>query len=273
MSAVTESCGGVCDAPASTRSLHLAIEGARDITPMVVGVIPLALAIGGAIGASSLSRAQAAFSAAAILAGTAQLATIDMLDGGVAPGIVIVSAILINARIILYSAALAPWFSELPLGRRLLLALPVIDQLHFTCTPRFSRGDLDAAGRTAYYVGAASWLVSAWVLTQIVAIMIGANIPAAVGLQLAAPLSLAGLLARSATSASSMSASLAGALLAVTCAAAPMHSSVLIATLAGIVVGRCIQQVEARRHGGVPEADQDGNTSPTLPEIAQRETR
>ena len=45
-----------------------------------------------------------------ILAGAAQLATVQMLDAGTAPLVVIVSALVINARILLYSAALAPWF-------------------------------------------------------------------------------------------------------------------------------------------------------------------
>jgi predicted branched-subunit amino acid permease len=248
MDAVVHTADGRC--PPSTRRGRMApaIEGARDITPMVIGVIPFALAIGGAIGASSLSSAEGAFSAIAILAGSAQLATINMLDGGVSPTVVVASAILINARILLYSAALAPWFSDLRLGRRLLLALPVIDQLHFTCSPRFERGDLDSSARTAYYIGAATWLVSAWVLTQVTAIMVGASMPDSLGLEIAAPLALAGLLAKSATTAATTAASATGFVIAVACVATPMHSSVLIAMLAGMAVGRWTERLTVSHH-------------------------
>ena len=74
----------VADAGAWLRSgtpLAVAAEGARDITPMVVGVVPFALAIGASIGASTLTTAQGVASAPTILAGAAQLTTVEMLEG------------------------------------------------------------------------------------------------------------------------------------------------------------------------------------------------
>ena len=94
-------------APPGTRSSHLriALEGVRDMTPMVVGVVPFALAIGSAIGASSLTHAEGLFSTTAILAGSAQMAAVHMLDTGTAGWVVVVSALVINARLLLYSAS------------------------------------------------------------------------------------------------------------------------------------------------------------------------
>src|SRR5690606_26208895 len=103
-----------------------ALEGARDMTPMVVGVVPFGFAIGATIAASSVDPAAGFASAAAILAGSAQLATVQMLDAATNPVVIVVSALLVNLRIILYSTSLAPWFAEEPLWRRLLLAIPVI---------------------------------------------------------------------------------------------------------------------------------------------------
>ena len=146
-------------------------DGARDITPMVIGVIPFALAVGAAIGTSDLSTAEGLASGPIILAGSAQLATVQMLDAGAAPAIIVLSALVINARLLLYGASLAPWFADRPLRTRLLLAVPVIDQMHFTCSPRFERGDLDEPGRVAYYTGAALWLCGAWIGVQAAAIV------------------------------------------------------------------------------------------------------
>ena len=159
------------------RGYRLALEGARDMTPMVLGVLPFAIAIGAAISTSSLTAAQGLASGPVILAGSAQLAAVQMLDAGTATVVVIVSALVINARILLYSMAIAPWFRDQPLRRRLLLALPIVDQMHFTVTPRFQRGDLDSSERVAYYAGAAAWLCGAWLATQALAIGIGARLP------------------------------------------------------------------------------------------------
>ncbi|MGI9645929.1 MAG: AzlC family ABC transporter permease [Ilumatobacteraceae bacterium] len=220
--------------PTGTRSM---IEGARDITPMVIGVIPFALAIGAAIGASTLTRAEGLASGPIMLAGSAQLATVRMIDAGVAPLIIVLSAIVINARLLLYGASLAPWFAGRSLWARLLLAIPVIDQMHFTCDPRFERGDLDEPGRVAYYAGAAMWLVGAWVGAQAAAIVAGAGMPESLGLEIAAPLAMVGLLAKSTTGRPSIVAAAVGFTVAVVAVGMPLHSSVLAASIGGIAAG------------------------------------
>ncbi len=227
------------DPPATRRSqARIALEGMRDMTPMVVGVVPFALAIGSAIGASSLTHAEGLFSTTAILAGSAQMAAVHMLDTGTAGWVVVVSALVINARLLLYGAALAPWFAGQPIWRRLLLPVLVIDQTYFLCRDRFARGDLDAAGRMAYYAGAGSWLMSAWVAAQAAAILVGASAPEWLGLELAAPLVLVGLLATSMSTRAAVSAATAALVIVVVGAGLPLHSAVLVATIGGIAAGR-----------------------------------
>jgi Predicted branched-chain amino acid permease (azaleucine resistance) len=234
--------------PAEARTVRSVMcQGARDITPMVVGLVPFALAVGAVIAASSVDRGPGLASGPVVLGGSAQLAMIQMLGSGAAPVVIIVSALFINARILLYSASLAPWFADLPLRRRLLLAVPVIDQLHFTCVPRFERGDLDQRDRTAYYVGAAVWLMSAWVVAQAGAVMLGARLPAAAHLDIAAPLALAGLLAKSTASRPSIVAAVAAMGFVVVGARLPWNSAVLIATLAAIGTALVIDRVAAVR--------------------------
>lgn len=217
-----------------SRAVATAMEGARDITPMVIGVIPFGLAIGASIGSSSVSTAEGLASGPLILAGAAQLSTLRLLDGGTAPLIVIVSALMINARLLLYSASLAPWFAGEPLRRRLLLSIVVIDQLHFTCTPRFERDDLDAAGRRWYYTGAAVWLAGAWTSSQVVAAIGGARLPDWLGLELAAPLALAGLLAKSVTGRRMIIAAAVAAVVNIAAVGLPFNSAVLVATVVAL---------------------------------------
>jgi predicted branched-subunit amino acid permease len=227
----------VSAAPAR-RGYRLALEGARDMTPMVLGVLPFAIAIGAAVSTSSLTAAQGLASGPVILAGSAQLAAVQMLDAGTATVVVIVSALVINARILLYSMAIAPWFRDQPLRRRLLLALPIVDQVHFTVTPRFQRGDLDSSERVAYYAGAAAWLCGAWLATQALAIGVGARLPDSLGLELAAPLVMAGLLAKSMDSRPTVVAGSVAGVLSVVAVGLPLHTSLLVATLVGIAAGR-----------------------------------
>lgn len=211
------------------------LDGAKAVTPMVVGIAPFGLAIGAAAAASSVSTPAALASSPLIIAGAAQLTAIQMLDAGAAPLVIIASALMINARILLYSASIAPWFRGESLARRLLLAVPVIDQLHFTCVPRFEQGDLDRTGRMAFYAGAATWLLSAWIAANSAAILIGARLPSSAGLHVAAPLALAGLLAKSIADRRAATAAAVSALVVVAAVGLPFRSTVLVASIAGIV--------------------------------------
>lgn len=232
--------------PVGRTMSSLAREGIRDMTPMVVGVVPFALALGAMIGVSSVGALAGLTSAALILAGAAQLATIEMLDAGVSPAIVIVSALLINVRILLYGMSLAPWFTEASLGRRLLLAIPVIDQTHFVCVPRFERGDLDHRGRVAYYTGAAGWLCTAWIAAQTAAVVLGAGLPASARLDMAAPLALVGLLAKSTGTMPTAVSAVVAVLIGSTAVGLPFHSATLVATALAIAAGVGVRSVPRR---------------------------
>jgi predicted branched-subunit amino acid permease len=238
-SAVTRSSSGesLSHADATTRRAA-AIEGARDITPMVIGVIPLAIAIGVVMSASNLSTPQAILSGPTILAGTSQLAALELLAADVAPPVIVLSALTLNLRILLYGAAFSPWFERERLRTRLLIAIPIIDQLFFTCIPRFERGGLDARGRRAYHFGAGIWLYGIWWVTQLTAYALGPRLGGtADSIAVLAPLALVGLVARSATDRSTSAAAGVAALVAAAARGIPFNGALPLATLVGIAVG------------------------------------
>lgn len=217
-------------------SWRLARQGARDMTPMIIGIVPFGLALGATIGASSIDPWAGFMSAPLILAGAAQLATLQMLETGSHPVVIVASALLINLRILLYSASLASWFQGVRLRTRLLMAAAVIDQTHLVCTPRFERGDLDRRGRVAYFTGAGTWLVAAWIASQTVAVLLGAELPDSARLDMAAPFALLGLLAKSLTTRPAALAAVTGTLVVTIGAGLPFHSATLAATLSGIAM-------------------------------------
>lgn len=215
-----------------------ALEGARDITPLVIGVVPLAITIGVLMSTSSLSTAQAVASGPIILAGTSQLAALHLLAAGAAPQVIVLSAIVVNVRMLLYGAAFAPWFEHERPRKRLLLAIPIVDQLYFTCTARFDRRDLDGRGRRAYYTGAAVWLYGVWWLWQLAAYAVGPSLlDAADAVTVLAPLGLVGLVATSTTTRSASAAAGAAAAAAWLLHGVPFNGGLPLAVVVGVVVG------------------------------------
>ena len=221
------------DKPTEQRSPF--VEGTVAVIPIVIGVIPFGLAVGAASAASGVPTSAVIASPILILAGAAQLTAVEMLDAGAAPVVIVLSALMLNARFMLYSAALAPWFRHASLRQRVVLALPVIDHMHFICTPRFQAGDLDQRQRTAFYLGTAALPVLAWVTANVVGLAVGNGVPDDVGLHVAGPLGFAGMLAKAtADRAATAAAAIAGGV-TVVAAPLPLHMAVVLAPVVGVV--------------------------------------
>ena len=81
-------------------------------------------------------------------------------------------------------------------------------------------------------------LVATWLGAQAVAIGAQASLPEGLGLDIAAPLAFAGLLAKSTPDRSAVTAAAAAGLVAVIAVGLPFNSVVIVATLAGVIAGR-----------------------------------
>jgi predicted branched-subunit amino acid permease len=85
------------------------------------------------------------------------------------------------------------------------------------------------------------------VASQVIAVLLGASLPDAARLDMAAPLALVGLLAKSTIDVPRSLAAGAAVVLAALAVAMPFHLSVLVATLAAIAVGVTAQVRSERK--------------------------
>jgi predicted branched-subunit amino acid permease len=66
------------------------------------------VSLGGALASTSVDPWVAWSSSALLFGGAAQLAAVQLLDQGAAVGMVVLTALVVNARHLLYSASLSP---------------------------------------------------------------------------------------------------------------------------------------------------------------------
>lgn len=211
--------------------------GARAIAPLVAGAVPFGIAIGAAAGGLGVGRLTTGLAAVTMVAGTAQLTAMQLLHKGAAPAVALIAVLVVNARFAVYSAGLAPWFPTTTIRQRLLLAAPLVDQLYLTATTRFAEQPMDERQRRSFYLGAATLFVGAWVAAEATGILLGDRVPEWLGLQTAALLALVGLLATTLTKPGARAAALVAAVVALAGSGLPGHSTVLVATVAGLVAG------------------------------------
>ena len=96
----------VPDAPLARReAVRL---GVRTVMPLAVGALPFGIVFGVTAASSSLTWWEGLVASALIMAGAAQLALVDLIDTDTPWLLAVVTALIINARFLLYSTALAP---------------------------------------------------------------------------------------------------------------------------------------------------------------------
>ncbi|WP_284327886.1 AzlC family ABC transporter permease [Demequina litorisediminis] len=88
--------------------------GARAIAPLMPGSVVFGLAVGALINLAGWPAWMGPYASATVSAGASQIAIIDALTQGAPAVIAILTALVINARLALYSASLAPVFAAFP---------------------------------------------------------------------------------------------------------------------------------------------------------------
>ncbi|MGZ4740890.1 MAG: AzlC family ABC transporter permease, partial [Ilumatobacteraceae bacterium] len=89
-----------------------ALAGARAITPLAAGLIPLALTVGTAAARSGLPPLVGWASSATLYGASGQLTWIQMAHSGAPTAIVVGATLLVNTQMLLYGAAMRSYWSN-----------------------------------------------------------------------------------------------------------------------------------------------------------------
>ncbi|MEO8437822.1 MAG: AzlC family ABC transporter permease [Chloroflexota bacterium] len=172
-----------------------------------------------------------------VFGGAAQFAAVGYVASGLAwPGIILLTALL-NARHLLYSAALSPWLREVPFWRRAVMAHLLTDEAFALSISHFRRvGRTDERG---YWIGAIASTFIPWNLATLAGVLLGAQIPdpGRLGIDVIFPSAMIGLAVGLITGRRELVAAIVGAGVAVGVALATSPS---IGIVAGGVVGPVI---------------------------------
>jgi predicted branched-subunit amino acid permease len=180
--------------------------------------------------------------------GSAQLVALQLLQNGALPVTVVVTALIINLRFIMYSASLAPYLHHLPRRWTWPVSYLLSDQSYALCTLKFSSGEL---GRFAphFYAGTAVAMWLTWQLSVFAGVYLGASIPEAWSLSFAVPLSFLALLVPGIRSAASLGAAVTGGLIAVSAVKLPYNLGLVTASIGGVIAGLLIENARRKTSG------------------------
>jgi 4-azaleucine resistance transporter AzlC len=202
--------------------------------PLVVSAIPFALVVALAITESGIGNLIGWSSAPIIFAGAAQLTLITLLGTGTAVVAAVSAALVINARHMMYSAALAPTFQKQPKWFRWLGPYALLDQ---TFALVILRKDDDPKDFRTYYLAASATFIIFWNITVALGLMVGPVVPESWQLEFAVPVMFVGIVVMSIDRYPKAVAAIVGAGVSYLFAGLPNRSGLLVGALFGIVAG------------------------------------
>jgi 4-azaleucine resistance transporter AzlC len=214
-----------------------AVAGARDVAPVLLGIIPFGLFAGVVAVEAGLGLPEAIGFSTILFAGAAQIAAIDLLGGGSPAWVAILTAIVINLRMTMYSASLAVPLAGESRTRRLAAAYVLTDQAYALSVARYADGTKPTVQPWWFYVGIGYTLWFVWQICTVLGVLVGASVPDAVPLGFGVPLAFLAILVPSVTDRPTLAAAIVGAGVSVAAAPLPANAGMLLGAVSGVVVG------------------------------------
>ena len=217
------------------------VAGVRAIAPLIVAAFPFGLVYGVAVTQTEIDPWLGAAASVLVLAGAAQLSLLELIDS--AWPIAVGTAIVINLRFMLYSAALAPAFGEFPTRWRFGLPYLLTDQAASTSLTRFETVS-DPGWRRRFYLASGLAFASAWWVGTVVGITFGADIPAAWEIGFALPLMFIALLVPPIRDRPALVAAAVGGATSLLTVGVPNGLNIVLGAVAGVVAGTLVAERE-----------------------------
>ena len=212
------------------------LEGVRDMSPMLIGIVPFGMVCGvGAIAAGASPIAALAMSMI-MFSGAAQIVATQLLTAGAPFAVIVLSCFVVSLRLMMYSAAMAPYLRPLDQRWRSLLAYVLTDQAFARTIQRFRESD-DVAANASYFLGSGALLWVVWQLATLLGILAGQIVPASWGLEFVVPLCFIAILIPLLRDRVSLQVFIVTAIAAVMLDAMPLRLSMICAGLFGIAAG------------------------------------
>lgn len=138
-------------------------EGLRDFLPISVGLLPWAMVTGIAMRSIGLSEIESLGMNLLVYAGTAQLGALPLIAAGAPLWLIMLTALALNLRFVIFSAAIAPVFHDSSFARRLASSYLLVDGVFAVGADKLIKAD-DPHWRWGYYIVPS---VYCWLLWQL----------------------------------------------------------------------------------------------------------
>lgn len=216
--------------------------------PFVLVVGPFGLLFGVAGTEAGLNLAQVMGFTVLVIAGASQFTALQLLQDNAPTVIAVLTALAVNLRMAMYSAALAPHLTEAPLWKRALVSYFLVDQSYALSHPLYeAQREMTIGDKLSYFFGTMTVIAPIWYGCTWIGAVAGQAIPPAFALDFAVPITFLALFAPALRSLPHLLAALTSGVVALALSWLPYSFGLILAALAAMAVGALSEILLERR--------------------------
>jgi predicted branched-subunit amino acid permease len=218
--------------------------GYLDIAPAIPATMAWGLVTGIAMAQSGLTLPQAYGLGLLAFAGSAQLAVLPLLASHAPVVVTVLTALIVNLRFVIYSAAMKSEFMMLSFPRRLGIAY-LIGDFPYVLYERLAPQH-EPRLRPVYFLGIGLSNLVVWQAGSLAGLIAAGRVPPDWGLDFAGMVALVALLVPMLASHAGLAACVVGGVVGVALDGLPAHAGLVLATLAGIAAAVLTERLPRR---------------------------
>jgi predicted branched-subunit amino acid permease len=209
-------------------------DAVRDVVAVTPALVPFGVTLGVVVAATSTGDMAGWLGAPAVYSGSAQLAATTLFNRGAGLLTIVASAIAVSARLVLYSASLAPRFHGQPRWFRLVGPHFITDQTYLSAE---GRPEHQGSFFRSYWLCVGCGVGAVWSAAVGFGLSLGPHLPTLPHLSLASTALFVGMLMPRMREKTGRVAALVAGVVAPLAALATPNLGVLVGTAAGISAG------------------------------------
>ncbi|HFQ14812.1 MAG TPA: branched-chain amino acid ABC transporter permease [Rhodobacteraceae bacterium] len=230
----------------SQKSTYL--RGVADGAPFVLVVVPFAALFGVVASEAGLDLAQVMGFSVLVIAGAAQFAALQLMQENAPTLMILATALAVNLRMAMYSAAITPYLGQARLWQRAIIAYLLVDQSYMLAHARYeAHPDMPLGTRIVYFFGVITPVAPLWYLATMGGALLGKAVPAGFALDFAVPITFLAMIAPMLKSAAHRVAALVSVAAALALAWMPYGTGLLIAAVLAMMAGAEVERQQDKR--------------------------
>ena len=171
-----------------------------------------------------------------VFAGSSQFVILELITNGMPMVVIILTALVINLRHILYSASIAPHLKPLSLTWKILIGYLLTDEAYSVGILRYQEHE-ESPYKSWYIFGSGIALWTCWQIATACGILFGKQLTPSFSMDFAMPLTFIALVVPMVKSKSGIAAALTGGIVSTLAVGLPYKLGIMLAAFIGILAG------------------------------------